>query len=77
MLNKIALMARIPLSILVVLTLLFGCLKIEPSPETEEQREYRLLYHEFTADDVLTEKEMKQLDEAYKRAFPDQLDEKT
>ena len=56
--------------LLIVLTFLFGGISVKGSPETKEQIEYRELYQELTADDTLTEKEMKQLDEAYKKAHP-------
>jgi len=56
--------------LLIVLTFLFGGFTGKPPFETKEQIEYRELYQELSADDILTEKEMKRLDEAYKKAHP-------
>ena len=58
------------LVLLIILTFLFGGLSVKRSPETKEQIEYRELYQKLSADDILTEKEMKRLDEAYKKAHP-------
>ena len=42
-----------------------------PAQQTPEQIEYRELYKNLSKDDVLTEDEMKQLDEAYLLAYPE------
>lgn len=60
----------ITLIILTVLIFIFGGFKVKRPFETKEQIEYRELYQKLFADDVLTEKEMKQLDQAFKKAYP-------
>lgn len=60
----------ITLFVLIVLTFLFGGFTGKRPLETKEQIEYRELYEQLSADDILTEEEMKKLDDAYKKAHP-------
>jgi hypothetical protein len=56
---------------LIITSIVFVVFYKVPAQQTPEQIEYRELYKNLSKDDILTEDEMKQLDEAYLLAYPE------